>query len=395
MSLALPSGGAADGVPRPRTDAARTAGFDDGRGEAEFESILSRTDGDSSIVASEANEPETKRSEAESDRQSDGASNLPAFGAAPHFVGTNWAFSTTRFSARVSEASASSTAENSGGGERALLFRADEGMRPFAEGVKSPVPASGFPSTFVDLKGVAEEQSASLSQDAAYAASSAFASSEEAMSPVNATFADVDSRSEDAQPIGSIRVQSLETHLPVALSDLLAPQAKAMLASDETVSAAPTPSTISLPAEAPHKSGSATRLLTIELEPASLGAVIVKMKLSHSGVDMQISVASADALHALVSTRNALVDAMQSAGCSVDACTIRMSAAPVDNSQAPMDASSMGADAGARDRLTGGEGATNGGRDGEPRRESRGARREIAPDVATGRSGDRAGGVYL
>lgn len=212
------------------------------------------------------------------------------------------------------------------------------------------------------------------------------------------------SSDEVAETIGKIKIQSLETHLPIALSDLLVPQARSMLGLDESrgsqkTADAAAPAKTPASTDAPRKIGGATKLLTIELEPDSLGVVVVKMKLSHTGIDMKISVGSAEALRTLDATRDDLVDAMQSTGCAVDACTIQIAAPAADSSQAAMDDGSRytPSDGAGRQReqQVGGEGASNGGRSGYPQQESGSGSNGVAPDVSPRRSADLAGGVYL
>nr|WP_255608995.1 flagellar hook-length control protein FliK [Methylosinus sp. Sm6] len=136
--------------------------------------------------------------------------------------------------------------------------------------------------------------------------------------------------------------------------------------------------------------------MTIELAPESLGVVVVKMKLAHSGVDMKISVRSPEALRDLESARDALVEAMRSVGCAIDGCTIQMSAAATDGTQAGgqgFSTASNGAESEPRERTISEEGTGDGQGAGGRRRET--ARDDGAPETAARRPVDGRGGVYL
>jgi flagellar hook-length control protein FliK len=207
-----------------------------------------------------------------------------------------------------------------------------------------------------------------------------------------------------APTIGRIDLSTPSANPAPAMAELLAPQARALIATSRAAGVGPSGAPATQPAAdtAQRAASLAAKTLTIELEPESLGAVVVKMKLAHSGVDMKISVRSEEALHKLESTRNALVEAMQSAGCSIDGCTIQIASAPTPNAQgAATDgggffASSNGAETERGDRNVGGEGANDGQGSGGRRRET-GARDDGGPDVASRRPADRrgGGGVYL
>lgn len=204
------------------------------------------------------------------------------------------------------------------------------------------------------------------------------------------------------ETIRDVKIQSLETHLPVALSNILVAQVRSGFdvadAERPNVNIEIAPASIALGAQ--RQSAGPTKLLTIELEPASLGAITVKMKMSHSNIDMQIRVESMEALRALDATRDKLVDAMQSSGCTVDSCTIQVGATPApDGSQSlagggGQSAASSGSDAGRQEHI-GREGTNHGGQSGDPREHSGSGKENVSRDIAPRRSADRSGGVYL
>lgn len=204
-----------------------------------------------------------------------------------------------------------------------------------------------------------------------------------------------------APTIGRIDLSTPSANPAPAMVALLAPQARALIATGRAAVADST-GAATRPAEAAQRAASlAAKTLTIELAPESLGAVVVKMKIAHSGVDMKISVRSEEALHKLEATRSALVDAMQSAGCSIDGCTIQIAAAPTPDAQRAATegggffASSNGAETQRGERNVGGEGTSDGQGSGERRRDT-GPRDDGAPDTAPRRPADRrGGGVYL
>lgn len=205
-----------------------------------------------------------------------------------------------------------------------------------------------------------------------------------------------------SETISGVEIQSLETHFPVVLSNMLVAQARQIfdLGDKEKpiVNIDIAPSTTVVDSRQP--STGAIKLLTIELEPASLGAVTVKMKMSRSGIDMQIRVESTEALRALDTTRDKLVDAMQSTGCAVDSCTIQVGAPPPTENSPPMTGdsnqnhASHGSDGGRRGQI-GQEGQGHGGRGGDPRENTSRGVEEISSNVVSRRSRDRNGGLYL
>ncbi|MBG0808598.1 flagellar hook-length control protein FliK [Methylosinus sp. H3A] len=212
------------------------------------------------------------------------------------------------------------------------------------------------------------------------------------------------SRTEAApEPIGTLAILAPPTQLPSAFAELLAPQARSLIATASMTRAAPSAAAITAPGVEAQRQSVAPKILTIELEPATLGAVVVKMKLAHSGIDMHISVASTEALRRLDSTRDQLVEAMQSSGCSVDSCTIQIAqnAADGGNAQATPDsgagfAQSGGAGAGRDEQSVGRQGAGYGGQGGDRRQGAGGETNEPGSNGETRRVADRRGGdVYL
>lgn len=143
------------------------------------------------------------------------------------------------------------------------------------------------------------------------------------------------------------------------------------------------------------------KILAFELEPRSLGAMSVRMRMSASNIELQISVDSVDALRLLGSARDKLLEVIESTGVKVDSFTVRVSpmSASADNSQdAPADRS-QGA---MSDNSEGHRGALIGqdGADRERKRENQsgwrrddGARTQADPANTRGR--DRVAGLYL
>ncbi|WP_155931234.1 MULTISPECIES: flagellar hook-length control protein FliK [Methylosinus] len=199
-----------------------------------------------------------------------------------------------------------------------------------------------------------------------------------------------------ATPLGRVDLSAPTAQPAPAMAALLVPQARSLLAQDQS-GAAPATATRRAADAAPRATSNVVKSMTIELAPESLGAVVVKMKLVHSGVEMKISVRSSEALNELESSRDALVAAMRSAGCAIDGCTIQIAAPAADGAQAQaagqsFDSSANGANSERRD--VAGEGAGDGQGTGGRRRESE--RDDGAAESVARRSVDRrSGGVYL
>ena len=204
------------------------------------------------------------------------------------------------------------------------------------------------------------------------------------------------------QPIGTLAILAPVTQLPSAFAELLAPQARSLIASVSLAAASTVVGERAGVVVDPPRQSVAPKMLTIELEPASLGVVTVKMKLAHSGIDMRISVESTEALRRLDSTRDQLVEAMQASGCVVDSCTIQIGQrADGANAMAASDggtanAQSNGTGAEREEQSVGRQGAGHGGQDSDRRRGAGGETSEPTSKSEARRGADRRGdGVYL
>jgi hypothetical protein len=201
-----------------------------------------------------------------------------------------------------------------------------------------------------------------------------------------------------------VTIQSFATHFPAVLSGLVAnalPKlSEAATPSPEqanvNVNIAPTPS-INGPRQ---QSAAPIKVLTIELEPATLGSVVVKMKMSRANVDIHISVDSQGALSALKSSREKLVDAIKSTGCSVSSYTIQtdVSSASANYSQDSAFPGSQSlinsSDTGDRGNI-GREGASHGDRSNGQHQNSHSSKGRERRDSASSRDADRSHGLYL
>ncbi|MBI1867219.1 MAG: flagellar hook-length control protein FliK, partial [Methylocystis sp.] len=147
--------------------------------------------------------------------------------------------------------------------------------------------------------------------------------------------------------------------------------------------------------------GAPTKILTLELEPASLGTITVRMKMSRLNVDLQISVDSVGALHALNNARDKLVEAIQSSGCAVDSCTIQVGPTPTvaDSSQymaggGGQNMASSGSERASRTDIGQG-GAEHGAKNDNPRQEPQDPRSRTPGDAMSPRLADHIHGLYL
>ncbi|HEY8260460.1 MAG TPA: flagellar hook-length control protein FliK [Methylosinus sp.] len=255
----------------------------------------------------------------------------------------------------------------------------------------APIPSVAEPRRAEGSIARSEPHPASLATISAAPAQAAFDARVDA--------ARIDEEQVIAEPIGRIDLSAPAANPAPAMAALLAPQARSLIAAGQTVEARPGGGATTNAAQgAAPRSGAAAKTLTIEIAPESLGAVVVKMKIAHSGVDMKISVRSQEALHKLETSRAALVDAMQAVGCAIDGCTIQIASTPTPESRTPdgggFFASSNGAETDRGDRGVAGEGASDGQGSGARRRDT--ARDDGAADGAPRRSADRrGGGVYL
>jgi flagellar hook-length control protein FliK len=209
------------------------------------------------------------------------------------------------------------------------------------------------------------------------------------------------------ETIKNVTIHSLETHLPVVLSNMVAgwapiPSEPGQSIEGEqrnvSIHVGPTPPATS----ASQQMDAPIKIVTIQLEPESLGNVTVKMKMSRSNVDLHISVDSHDALRALGASHDKLVEAIQSTGCSVSSYTVDAgAAAPAsDGAQNPtgfgnQNLTSSGPDIGSRHENIGREGGENGGRNANQQENPRDSRHRQTSDVVSPRDADRLNGVYL
>lgn len=222
--------------------------------------------------------------------------------------------------------------------------------------------------------------------------------------PTSASPAQLDTSNVSApEPIGTLAIFAPSTQLPTAFAELLVPQARSLLASASPASAPATAAASAAPIVEAQRHVGAPKILTIELEPASLGAVTVKMKLAHSGIDMRISVESTEALHRLDATRDRLVEAMQSSGCTVDSCTIQIGqnvagggAAQAASDSGAAFAQSSGTGAGRDEQSVDRQGVGHGGQGGDRRQSASGEANDSTPNGEPRRVAARRGDdVYL
>lgn len=189
-------------------------------------------------------------------------------------------------------------------------------------------------------------------------------------------------------PIGIVDMLASEPQAPSAFAILLAPQAKSLTKAAASMASSVESTTLPQEIAAPKR-------LTIELEPASLGAVVVQMKLSHARVDLLISVTSTEALHQLDSTRDKLVEAMQAAGAAVDCCTIQMAATPPINGAADNGAQPAPAYGATDERDMRQEGGGDGRSGSDRRGATDGTRVGGSPDDSSRPAFDPRSGIYL
>jgi flagellar hook-length control protein FliK len=118
-------------------------------------------------------------------------------------------------------------------------------------------------------------------------------------------------------------VRSLETYLVGAAADLSPLPNKAL--TNVPSSDAMFPSQSFSCELSTHSRQSAVKVLTIELSPESLGTVTAKLRISGSKVSVELNVQTHEARSALEASRSRLTEAMQSGGCNVDSCDIKIS----------------------------------------------------------------------
>lgn len=376
------------------------------RGSAEFSSLLSKLSVEQKGAAEQADSADPKLSKSDKDDRAETeplSTETKAGTKSYALVDPIWSLAFMRPTGSVADA-----APDNGGGELSDASRSATNLQtpPDATPPTSLDRALAVATRAVGVRSAGEHsaldgQSARASKMSLEADSSIASSAKEQSSDastVTAKAPSVDSEGA-AETIRDVKIQSLETHLPVALGDMLAGQARQSFYEGRSqvanIDIAPTTT-----ADKQFPSVGATKLLTIELEPASLGSVTVRMKMSRSSIDMQIRVDSLEALRTLDATRDKLVDAIQSSGCAVDSCTIRVdAAASADNSQVMTnggDRSRMSDGSGAsRQELVGREGQNNGGGNGAHRDDFARGAEEAQRDIAPRPAGDRNVGLYL
>lgn len=154
----------------------------------------------------------------------------------------------------------------------------------------------------------------------------------EALSPASLKICGVgsdarDSNVELATPPIKMRVSELETHLPVAVLNALPGEPRELTRSEATVE--------SRPVETPEQQKAPVKVLKFELEPAALGGISVRMRVTHSRVDIQIAAENPSTSALLIDTRDALGAAIGEKGLSLHSYeVVNMSAATAPPSNA-------------------------------------------------------------
>jgi hypothetical protein len=192
-----------------------------------------------------------------------------------------------------------------------------------------------------------------------------------------------------ANPPRTIHVDELSSHFPVMLANLAPPSAPAIEPSMRD-GAAPTTALMS----APVTRFEPVRILRFAIEPAELGALSVKIRVSHMRVEIQIDAQSSTAATLLVQARDALIAALDQKGMALQAFDVTTQIAPVTAS-APTDGLAGGwsddqnAGFGAQSRSSSGDGAGQDQRRQTPDRERR------DPEKTPLRHGSYPAGVVL
>ena len=134
-----------------------------------------------------------------------------------------------------------------------------------------------------------------------------------------------------SDPAPTVQLRSVETHVPFA--HLTLPGASQ---SAGGVASSPESSLASPRMDAPRDTTpTAVKFVAFDLEPASLGAVGVKMRLSKTSVDIEMNVSAPAAIDYLRDRRDALRKSIENAGVSVDALTVTISPASAPNAKLP------------------------------------------------------------
>lgn len=184
----------------------------------------------------------------------------------------------------------------------------------------------------------------------------------------------------------ALHVTSLETHLPSALAHeamKLAP------ADGEGVSLAARDFD---PRALNPREAAAVKILTFELEPATLGALVVKMRMAQTHVEIEIEAQSSAALSHLHELREKMTTAVGATGCVVDALEIRIAPSlSLDMGQAQANDGKGSFSQGSSSQKQEFQNDDRGGGRNHPQPQ----RQARAVQHGDNRSGGDAGGVYL
>jgi len=185
----------------------------------------------------------------------------------------------------------------------------------------------------------------------------------------------------------TINFRLLESHLPVTVAHTVT-----TLAGEKGES--PT-AVFEITGSAMHRLDERTplKILKFELEPASLGAVQVKMRMTQSRVEIEIDVQSVSTLSILHDIKDKLTNAVGATGCAVEALDIG-----IVPSNSPPDAGRVGSDEGGQAYPQGFQPGARGFGDSDRSGQRRGAHdANLAVDPRSGEphSPVRAHGVYL
>ncbi len=175
-----------------------------------------------------------------------------------------------------------------------------------------------------------------------------------------------------------VRVESLQTFLPVVISQALT---AAPAHSQLTPAHAPQVDADALPASSPLK------MLRMQIEPASLGSLSIKMRVSKTHVEIEIEAQTPATAALLSGTREKLAEAISRQGLSLDVGDIKVSQA--QNAASVNDESAS--------RGGGGSSGERGYADGEPadrrQRQANSPNESRPPDQGVARS--RFSGLFL
>lgn len=198
---------------------------------------------------------------------------------------------------------------------------------------------------------------------------------------------------------GKTTVRSLVSHFTTMAADLFSQQNRA--GSNGVASIVASAPTSSLREAAPKLGDGIARILTIELTPESLGCLTAKIRIFGRSVSLELDVSTREAKAALESSSSKLIEAIQSAGCKVDSCEIKISPTPASTDNL-MAASQMGRDVVDNNTFasTGGTKLDNYGPWGDRRNDGRdedrrSSRRDSSLDAPAVADAHLISGVYL